>query len=111
MTGPSLSRRGIERRAWLAGALAVAAGTVGAQAPYPTRPITLPIGSGAGSGADLLSRLVAEGLADALGQPVIAENRAGAGGAPAALSVVRASVRHDFDVWREIVRSNGIRID
>ncbi len=61
-----------------------------AQEPYPSRPITLVTGSGAGSGADLLCRLIAQGLATSLRQQVIVDNRVGASGAIAGTAVVRA---------------------
>lgn len=75
----------------LAGAtLAGVAAPALAQEPYPSRPITLILASGPGSGADLLCRLIAQGLAAALHQQVIADNRVGANGAIAGQAVVRA---------------------
>jgi len=48
--------------------------------PWPNRPVRLLVGSPAGSGTDLVARAVAARVGDALGQPVITENRMGAGG-------------------------------
>jgi tripartite-type tricarboxylate transporter receptor subunit TctC len=48
--------------------------------PWPSRPIRIVIPYGAGSSPDVFARIVAERLAVRLGQPVIVENRAGAGG-------------------------------
>lgn len=59
--------------------------------PFPSKPITLVVTSGPGSGADILSRVVGEGLGRRLGQPVVIENRPGAGGNIAAEVVARAS--------------------
>jgi tripartite-type tricarboxylate transporter receptor subunit TctC len=64
------------------------AATQGAWAP--TRPIRLVIPFPPGGTTDLVGRLVAERLAPRLGQPVIVENRPGAGGNIAGESVVRA---------------------
>ena len=58
-------------------------------AQYPTRPIRS-IMTVAG-GADIVARLVAQGLTEALGQPVVVEAQAGAGGAIGAEAVARAA--------------------
>ena len=50
-------------------------------ADYPDRPVTLVIPFDAGGSADLVGRILADGLKERLGQPVIVENRPGAGGA------------------------------
>ena len=57
---------------------------------YPSRVIKIVVGFGPGSGTDILARLVAEQLQQSLGQPVIVENRAGAGAQIAAANVARA---------------------
>src|SRR5260221_1290901 len=69
-------------------ALVAFAGAVHAQA-YPARPIRS-IMTVAG-GADIIARLVAQGLTTALGQPVVVESQAGAGGAIGADAVARAA--------------------
>ena len=51
-----------------------------AAAGYPNKPIRLILGFAAGGGTDLLARIVQPKLSDILGQPVIVENRTGAGG-------------------------------
>ena len=61
-------------------ALTMAVAT-GAQAQdYPSRPITLIVPYAAGGGNDLFARLVGQKLSENIGQPVIVENKAGAGG-------------------------------
>ena len=57
---------------------------------WPTKPIHVIVSSGAGGTADILARMIGERLAPALGQPVVIENRPGAGGHLGAGLVVRA---------------------
>lgn len=71
-------------------ALAALAGPAAAQ-PYPSRPITLLVGFAPGGGVDVVARQLAEQLSTQLGQRVIVENRAGAGGNLAAEAVAHAA--------------------
>ena len=79
------------RRNFLAGA-SLATWTVPglAQPAYPSRPIRLIVPFSAGSASDILARTVGEKLQAALGQPVLVENRPGAGGTIATALVARA---------------------
>ncbi len=63
-----------------AAALATAPGTSLAQADYPNKPIRLIVNFAPGSSPDIVARTIATPLAPILGQPVVIENRAGAGG-------------------------------
>jgi tripartite-type tricarboxylate transporter receptor subunit TctC len=58
---------------------------------YPTKPIRLVVGFSAGSAADFTGRLLAQKLAEQLGQSIIVENRVGAGGTIATERVVSAA--------------------
>ncbi|HSV47849.1 MAG TPA: tripartite tricarboxylate transporter substrate binding protein [Ramlibacter sp.] len=51
-----------------------------AQTPYPSRPVQLVHGFGAGGNADVVARLVAMKLQDLIGQPVVVDIKSGAGG-------------------------------
>lgn len=62
-----------------------------AQATYPSRPIHLFIASTAGGPQDAMGRMLAEELSKTLGQPLVIENKPGAGGAVAAEPVARAA--------------------
>lgn len=57
---------------------------------YPSRPVTLVVPFPAGGTVNLMGRLVAERLGAALGQPVVVDNRAGAGGTIGAAFVAKA---------------------
>jgi tripartite-type tricarboxylate transporter receptor subunit TctC len=60
---------------WASGALAQ-----DAAANYPNKPVRIIVDVPAGGGVDTVTRLVANGLQEKLGQPIVVENRAGAGG-------------------------------
>lgn len=62
----------------------------GAQ-PYPARPIKLVVGFAPGGAADFVSRSFQDALAKELGQPIIVENRAGAGSSIAAEYVAKSA--------------------
>jgi tripartite-type tricarboxylate transporter receptor subunit TctC len=85
----------LPRRAFLhlaagAAALPVVSRIARAQG-YPTRPVHLIEGFGAGGAADIVARLIGQSLSERLGQSVVVENRAGASSNIAAEAVVRAS--------------------
>lgn len=74
----SLARRQLLRLTGAAAACA-AAPNLGQAFDYPTRPIRLVIGFPPGGGADIVARIIARWLSDRLSQPVIIENKPGAG--------------------------------
>jgi tripartite-type tricarboxylate transporter receptor subunit TctC len=85
-TGTTLARRGL-----LAGAAAalLAPGRASADA-WPARPIRFVVSLAPGSIADLIARLLAQPLSAALGQPLVVDNRPGAGGTLAGDTVAKA---------------------
>ncbi|MFN3400248.1 MAG: Bug family tripartite tricarboxylate transporter substrate binding protein, partial [Ferrovibrio sp.] len=58
---------------------------------WPARPVTVVVPFAAGGTTDALGRLVAQQLSVRLGQPVVVENRAGAGGGVGASAVAKAA--------------------
>lgn len=60
-------------------------------APWPTRPLRIIVPFGAGSGNDIVARLVGDHLARAFGQPVVVDNRAGANGTIGADAAARSA--------------------
>src|SRR5215510_4706928 len=77
-----------------AGAMATRPFAVHAQdsvAVYPDHPITLIVPYAPGGGNDVVARAVAEPMGKSLGQPVVIENRAGAGGSVGTRQVAKAA--------------------
>ncbi len=95
------------RRNLLALALATVCGSAGAAdkgaAPempsWPTKPLRIVVGFPPGSSPDLTARTFAEPLAQALGQPVIVENKVGAGGNIGADAVAKARDGHTIGLF------------
>ena len=86
---------------------AFAAGVAYAQpAAYPTKSIRMIIALAPGGGVDTTGRFIGAKLSQAWGQPVVADNRPGAGGAIAAETVARAAP----DGYTFLVSSSGITI-
>ena len=85
----------MQRRFTLAGALSTALllalpGLAIAQAAYPTKPITMIVPFPPGGLADIVARPVAEAMSRDLGQPVVIENKGGAGGGIGMAQVAKA---------------------
>ena len=95
---PSVTVRAYRRRVAVAAVISVLIATfflaiqsrAGAQDAYPARPITMVVPFTAGGSSDVIGRLVAEGLRQILGVPVIVDNRAGAGGMLATAAIARS---------------------
>jgi tripartite-type tricarboxylate transporter receptor subunit TctC len=94
MTARPLSSVLPSRRVWLASAAALAAATAAphalAQAAYPARPIRIVVGYAAGGAVDAVARAIGQVLSQSLGQPVIVDNKPGAGSNIAVKSVIAA---------------------
>src|SRR3978361_1906594 len=74
-------------------ALLLLAGTLiaAAQAPYPSRPITMVVAFNAGGSTDLIARVLAARMGALLRQSIIIENKGGADGAIGTAAVTRAA--------------------
>src|SRR5580765_404240 len=72
-----------------AAAIALFAASPLAAQEWPSKPLHIVVGFGAGGGTDIAARIIAEPLSKALGQPVVVENRVGAGGTTAAEAVAK----------------------
>jgi len=82
----------------------VQASTSGAPAQqYPTAPIRLIVTFAAGGSSDVLARSVAKAMSEGLGQTIVVENRAGAGGNIGAMAAARA----DADGYTALFGTNG----
>ena len=94
--------RNRKRSFLLAGLLVLSlAGPVCAQSTWPAKPIRMISPIGAGSAADILARTVSEQLSAQLGQPIVVENRAGAGGTLGA----NAAAKADPDGYTVLIHS------
>ncbi|MBW6399731.1 tripartite tricarboxylate transporter substrate binding protein [Roseomonas sp. HJA6] len=91
------------RQTLAAGAALLVAGEARAQAAWPDRPIRVIVPFAAGGNADAIGRILQPRLQEKLGQPVVVENRPGAGGGVGADAVAHARP----DGYTLLIGSNG----
>jgi tripartite-type tricarboxylate transporter receptor subunit TctC len=94
---------------WIAATLAAIPSASAQEDPvkYPTRPIHLVVGFAAGGGNDIIARIFGQKLSEGLGQPVIVENRPGAGAIVAMEHVAKSAP----DGYTLLVSASGIAIN
>jgi tripartite-type tricarboxylate transporter receptor subunit TctC len=95
------------RRMVLAGGAAMLARPVLAQQDWPNRALRLVVPFAPGGPTDVMGRVVSQALTGPLGQPVIVENRAGAGGNVGTAAVARAAP----DGYTMLVASTGFVVN
>src|SRR6185503_12637219 len=103
-----LDRRAMMRfNKWIAAAaLCALQGAAWAQQAWPAKPLRLVVPFTPGSGTDIMARTVAEKLSGQLGQPVLIENRPGAGGTIGVAAVARS----DPDGYTILVHSSSYTV-
>src|SRR6218665_3289363 len=79
------------RRQWLAAVMLLATGSAAQTQDFPNRPIRLIAPFAAGASTDFLARPIAQTMSRNLGQPVVVDNKPGAGGILAAEQTARAA--------------------
>ena len=84
-------------------AAVVASSAAVAQATYPTKPIRFIVPFTAGSGTDIIARTVGDSMSKSMGQPILIENRPGAGGTIGAAQVARS----EPDGYTVLIHSSG----
>jgi tripartite-type tricarboxylate transporter receptor subunit TctC len=85
------SQYGINRRSFGPALLALASARGYAQGGFPSKPMTWIVPFAGGGGLDILARPIAQRASIELGQPIVIENRPGAGGTIAASAFVRSA--------------------
>ena len=84
-------------------AAALLAGGVAAQGAYPSKPIHLIVPFTAGSGTDIIARTIGDVMSRSMGQPVLIENKPGAGGTIGAAQVAKS----EPDGYTILIHSSG----
>ena len=100
----------IQRRQTLLGVGALCAAPYAAfsqSTPWPSKPIKLVVAFAPGGPADIIARFLSQRLSDRLKQPVVVENRGGAGGNVAAQAMVRA----DADGYNLLVTTSAFTVN
>jgi tripartite-type tricarboxylate transporter receptor subunit TctC len=97
-----------QRYVWIPAVIALVCGsTSNAQQIYPNRPVRLIVHVPPGGATDLLARIMAQKLGDALGQTFVVDNRAGGGGMIAA-NIVAKAAPDGYTLLQGAITTHGI---
>jgi tripartite-type tricarboxylate transporter receptor subunit TctC len=99
-------KRALALFAGVAGLIAAFASTGASAQSYPSQPVRIVVPFAAGGAVDTVARVVGQKMSESLGQPVVIENRPGAGGNLAADAVARAAP----DGYTVFLTTNGLAI-
>src|SRR4051812_12513968 len=91
---------------FLALVLCGSAGPLAAQGAWPNKPVRMLVGFAPGGNTDIVTRILAARLQDAIGQPVVVENKSGLGGVIATIDLVRAAP----DGYTLLMQSTGPQV-
>ena len=86
-----MHRRNFTATLLASGAVSLLPGLAGAQAQYPSKPIKFIVPYAAGGQPDVVARMLTQRLGERLGQPVVVDNRPGAGGASAYSALLQST--------------------
>jgi tripartite-type tricarboxylate transporter receptor subunit TctC len=88
---------------WIASIACTIAATAALAQGYPTKPVRFIVPFTAGSGTDIIARLVGDAMSRGLAQPIVIENKPGAGGTIAAAQVAKS----EADGYTVLIHSSG----
>src|SRR4051795_10138306 len=90
---PKQAREGLRmlRRMLIVALLLCSAAAAAQNRAYPTKPVQIVVAFSAGGAVDTVARILAQSLADRMGQPFVVENRPGASGGIGAQAVAKAA--------------------
>ncbi len=78
---------------------------------WPSHPLKIVVGFPPGQSSDIATRIVAEELSHVLGQPVLVENRPGAGATLAHELVIKQNLKDETASWAKVIQASGAKLN